>query len=192
MFTTSVTLLERLHQPAGQGVSAGAWTHFVRLYTPLLYHWARRLASRQEDADDLVQEVFAVLIQKLPEFTYDPDSSFRSWLRTILLNKWRDQRRRQAALPPRAPLPSLADLPSPAEEDIFAEAEYQRHLLGQALELMQADFQATTWAAFREHGLNGRSAAEVAAELGISIGAVYAAKFRVIARLRENLRGLLN
>jgi len=31
----------------------------------------------------------------------------------------------------------------------------------------------------------------VAAELGLTVGAVYAAKFRVLERLRSELRGLL-
>jgi RNA polymerase sigma-70 factor (ECF subfamily) len=67
MHTTSATLLERLRQPADQE----AWARFVRLYTPLPYYWARRVGLQEQDAADLVQEVFAVLFQKLPEFTYD-------------------------------------------------------------------------------------------------------------------------
>jgi DNA-directed RNA polymerase specialized sigma24 family protein len=41
-----------------------------------------------------VQEVLLVLVPKLPEFTYDPEQSFRGWLRTITLNKWRQRCRR--------------------------------------------------------------------------------------------------
>ena len=73
MDTTSVSLLERLRQPADQQ----AWERFVRLYTPLLYHWARRLGLSSEDAADLVQDVLARLVAQLPQFTYDPGKRFR-------------------------------------------------------------------------------------------------------------------
>src|SRR5687768_3792442 len=48
LHTTSLTLLERLRQPGDQE----AWTRFVQLYTPLLYHWARRAGLQEQDAAD--------------------------------------------------------------------------------------------------------------------------------------------
>src|ERR1041385_5236149 len=93
MHTTAVSLLERLRQPA----DSTAWEKLVRLYTPLLLYWARRLGLQETDAADLVQDVLIVLVQKLPEFQYQPGKSFRGWLRPVLLNKWRD--RRTAATP---------------------------------------------------------------------------------------------
>src|SRR5437764_5198815 len=89
MHTTSISLLERLRQPG----EAEAWQRFVDLYTPLLYYWACRLGLQEQDAADLVQEVFTLLVQKLPDFIYNRQKSFRSWLRTVLLNKWRAYRR---------------------------------------------------------------------------------------------------
>jgi RNA polymerase sigma-70 factor, ECF subfamily len=76
--------------------------------------------------------------------------------------------------------------------DVLAEAEYRQQLVSRALELMHTDFQPATWRAFWEHGVCGRPAAEVAAELGLTTGAVYAAKFRVLDRLRKELQGLLD
>jgi hypothetical protein len=64
MNTTSASLLDRLRQTA----DPAAWERFVRLYTPLLCHWARRLGLASQDVEDLVQDVFAVLLRKLPEF----------------------------------------------------------------------------------------------------------------------------
>ncbi len=72
------------------------------------------------------------------------------------------------------------------------EAEYQQHLVGQALRLMRADFEETTWKACWQMVAVGRPAAAVAAELGLTVGAVYAAKFRVLQRLRRDLQGLLD
>src|SRR5271154_45229 len=94
MHTTSVSLLERLRQPAEQD----AWNRFVHLYTPLLFAWADRAGLQSHDAADLVQDVFVLLLRKLPEFTYDSRQSFRGWLRTVALNKWRESRRRQPPL----------------------------------------------------------------------------------------------
>src|SRR5438270_12313478 len=94
MNTTSVSLLEQLRQPADR---ERAWKRFVQLYTPLMYHWARRLGLASADAADLVQDVFTLLLRELPRFAYDAGKSFRGWLRTVTLNKWRDLRRRAAA-----------------------------------------------------------------------------------------------
>ncbi|HEV3262984.1 MAG TPA: sigma-70 family RNA polymerase sigma factor [Gemmataceae bacterium] len=184
---TSASLLERLRQPAQER----AWARFVELYTPLLYSWARRLGLHDADAADLVQDVLTLLVRKLPEFSYDPNRSFRAWLRTVTLNSWRNRRRR-AELPRAANPPDLDDLPSPDAADVAGEAEYRRWLVGRALELMRAEFQPTTWKACWESAVNGRPAAEVAAELGISVGAVYMARSRVLSRLRRELTGLLD
>jgi RNA polymerase sigma-70 factor (ECF subfamily) len=64
--------------------------------------------------------------------------------------------------------------------------------VARALQIMQADFETTTWRAAYEHIVSGRSAAEIAAELGITVGAVYAAKIRVLKRLREELEGMMD
>ncbi|HEX5272452.1 MAG TPA: sigma-70 family RNA polymerase sigma factor [Gemmataceae bacterium] len=188
MDPTPASLLERLRD----GGAVAAWGRFVDLYTPFLYHCTRRLGLRPEDAADLVQDVFAVLVRKLPEFEYDRDRSFRAWLRTVVVNKWRETLRRRAALPAGAAGPIPDDIVVPDDNDAFTEAEYRQHLIGRALRLMQGEFQPTTWRACWEHVVSGRSAAEVGAELGISEGAVYVAKHRVLRRLREELQGLLD
>src|SRR5947207_11749136 len=74
MHTTSLSLLERLRWPEEQETN---WRRFVQLYTPLLYHWARRLGLSAEDAADLVQDVPTRLVAQLPQFTYDPGKRFR-------------------------------------------------------------------------------------------------------------------
>jgi RNA polymerase sigma-70 factor (ECF subfamily) len=186
MDTTSVSLLERLRRPAAEA----DWVRFVNLYTPLCLCWARRLGLRDADAADLVQEVFTLLVQKLPEFTYDRDRSFRCWLKTVLLNKWREGRRGQQSGPPGAG--DLADWPGPDTTAEAEEAEVQQHLAVGALQLMQAEFQPTTWRACWEHVVCGRPAADVARELDISVNAVYLATSRVLRRLRQELAGMLD
>jgi RNA polymerase sigma-70 factor (ECF subfamily) len=186
MNTTSVSLLERLRQPTARQ----AWQRFVELYTPLLYYWARRLGLQEQDAADLVQEVFTLLVRKLPDFIYNREKSFRSWLRTVLLNKWREYRRGKG-LPVQPADEELAGLASPDNVAAWSEAEFQQHLTMRALQLMQAEFQPVTWKACWEHVICGRPAAEVAQELSITVNAVYLAKGRVLRRLRQELAGML-
>src|SRR5271170_1479061 len=89
--TTPATLLERLRAAHDDA----AWDRIVELYTPLLFYWARRCGESEHDAADLVQEVFVAMVQTLPSFDYDRGGKFRKWLRTVLLNKLRDRKRRE-------------------------------------------------------------------------------------------------
>src|SRR5262249_5074929 len=147
---------------------------------------------QEPDAADLVQDVFAVLVQKLPEFHYDRSRSFRSWLYAVLLNKWRELRRRR----PLSPQPgdaSLSGVASPEDEVAeIDEAEFRQHLLMRAMQLMRADFQPTTSKACWDHVVCDRPADAVARELQITVNAVYLAKSRVLRRLRQELEGLLD
>jgi RNA polymerase sigma-70 factor (ECF subfamily) len=186
MDLTSASLLERLRGPTDDG----AWAHFVELYTPLLFDWARGVGLQDADAADLVQDVLTHLLRVLPQFHYDSGKSFRAWLRTVTLNRWRAGLRKRAAQPV---IDSAADPDEvPAEAEAFWEADYRRHLTGRALALIQAEFQPATWKAFWECVVSGRGAAEVGEELGLKPGAVRAAKFRVLCRLRQELDGLLD
>ena len=187
MQSTPASLLLRLRQPGEQR----AWEQFVDLYTPLLFHWSLRLGLKEADAADLVQDVFLVLSQRLAGFDYDRQKSFRGWLRTILMNKWRDRQRR-AVLPLAGGNISLEQLASPESGDVVSETEYREFLVSRALEVMQTEFQPTTWKACWEHVVAGRPAADVARELGITANAVYLAKSRVLRRLRAELDGLLD
>jgi RNA polymerase sigma-70 factor (ECF subfamily) len=188
MTTTPGSLLERLRRPG----DLDAWEHFVRLYTPLLRSWARhKLGLNAPDAADLVQDVFTVLVQRLPEFRYDPHKRFRGWLWTVTLNAARARHRRRPTLvAPGAPEPRS----EPAEPDVadaVAEKEYRAYLTRRALELMRAKFRSATWTAFWETVVNERPAADVARELGLTENAIYLAKGRVLRRLRIELDGLL-
>jgi RNA polymerase sigma-70 factor (ECF subfamily) len=183
MNTTQLSLLVRLRQSD----DPSAWDRFVDLYTPLLYYWGRQAGLQEPDVADLVQDVFQILVRKLPTFTYDPRRTFRGWLRTILVNQWRTSLRRRTEQPC-----ELADEAIDAADrpDDVIEKEYRDYLVARALQVMKTDFQATTWQACWEHVARGRPVNEVADELGITVKAVYLAKARVLRRLREELDGL--
>lgn len=186
MNTTPVTLLQRIRDSG----DAEAWERLVELATPMLYAWAHRVGLRRDDAADLVQDVFLLLAVKLPEFQYDPSQSFRGWLRQVTLNKWQERRRR-ARSAASLDVEEIDQEPAAVETEAFWEGEYREYLVARAMEIMQAEFEPNTWRACWEHVVSGRSAAEVGAELGLTPGAVYVAKCRVLKRLREDLGDLM-
>jgi DNA-directed RNA polymerase specialized sigma24 family protein len=94
-----------------------------------LYYWARSAGLPTHDAADLVQEVLVVLVQKLPEFEYDPHQSFRGWLRTITLNKWRERCRRFNAQPDQNGDTGLSSVVDADPSLLFDEADYRAQLV---------------------------------------------------------------
>ena len=185
MDSTPASLLFQLREDSNEE----AWSRFVRLYTPMLFRWAERTSQNKVDAADLVQEVFVVLLRSLPSFTYDGSRSFRAWLHTVLRTKWCDWQRRHRRLPT-----NDAGLSAAAEDQSYAieieEAEFRSQLINRALELLTDEFGETTIRAFRATAIETRSAAEVAAELGLTTNAVYLARGRVMRRLRTELEGM--
>lgn len=190
MLTTSVTLLQRVKRCDDQS----AWERFVALYTPLLFRWAQRAGLADQDAADLVQDVFIVLMKELPQFEYDSArQNFRGWLKTVTINKCREkQRRRVVAVGAGGENDPQLALFEDAQLDQFWEDEYRQHLVRKALEIMRTEFEDTTWQACWEHTVGGKTAAEVGQQLGLSEAAVYVAKSRVLRRLRQELAGLLD
>lgn len=185
--STSITLLERLRTSGDHE----AWSRFARLYTPLMFYWCCRAGMQAQDSADLVQDVFVILVQKLPEFQYDRQSSFRSWLRVVTLNKWRERQRR-TALHPVISMQDVEGLAEQPEDWIPEELEYRQHLVQRGLAIIEPEFSPLAWQSFQQHVVEGREAADVAARLGIRMGTVYAAKCRILNRLRQELQGFLD
>ena len=184
MEATPISLLDRVRERQ----DADAWSRFVDLYTPILFGWARRIGLQEADAADLVQDVFSIVVLKLGEFRYDPNRSFRAWLKTVALNRIRERRRQVGA----AQLAPEHDPAESAASNEFWESEFRRDVVNRAIQIMRRDFEPTTWKACWAVVVEGRSAGEVARELGIRVGAVYAARFRVLSRLRQELAGMLD
>ena len=96
MFTTPHSLLDRIRSDPTQD----AWGTLIDLYTPLFFTWTRRLGLSEHDAADLIQDIFTTLVEKLPTFHCDPQQSFRAWLKTVLLNRWRNRAGTARSVPP--------------------------------------------------------------------------------------------
>ncbi len=187
MQSTSESLLVQLN--AAQ--NSEAWSRFIQLYTPLLFYWAKKTGLQSQDAADLVQDVLTVVFQKLPQFQYDRTRSFRGWLRTITLNRHRQIGRRKKLNVIDASQSAIGNLPSPQLAESTWDLNYARQLVSTAMEIMEPDFAPQTWNALKKLMSTGRTAAEISRETDVSVWTLYAAKSRLMNRLRKELDGLL-
>jgi RNA polymerase sigma-70 factor (ECF subfamily) len=190
---TSQNLLARLHNRA----DGRAWQRLLRVYEPWLRGWLSRHDLQPADVEDVLQEILVVVSNKLPEFVHNgQEGSFRTWLRTILtlqvrqfLRRRRNRQRLESPQPLTDWVEQLTDPHSALSRQW--DREHDQHVARRLLASIQAEFNATTWQTFQMLVLEDRPAAEVAERLGITTNAVYVAKARVLARLREEVRNLL-
>lgn len=191
--STSRSLLAAVRQD-----DSAAWGRLVDLYAPLLAAWCRRLRVAEQDVGDVLQEVFAAVAANLDRFRKErPQDTFRGWLSTIARNKVRDYYRQRADRPLAAGgteaslrLAQAADPLGLAEEsdaDDSAETAAFGEVLQRALHSIRPEFHEETWQAFWGVVIEGQTAADVAAALGMQPGAVRVSKSRVLARLRREL-----
>ncbi len=186
--STSTSLLDRV-----KSRDADAWRRLARLYTPLVYRWARQCDLQACDAADVVQEVFLAVARNIDSFRRDgPHASFRGWLWTITRNQVRLHYRRGKERPD-ARGGSTANCfvqrqPDRAEMDEEPSGfDSQASLVHRALQLVRGDFQPHTWQAFWRSVIEDRPVCEIAAELTMTPAAVRQAKYRVLCRLHEEL-----
>lgn len=173
---------------------AAAWDRLVELYAPLVLHWCRRAALRDDSTADVFQEAFAAAAANIQRFRKrGPADSFRGWLRTITRHKIIDHLKRREREPEAVGgtaanmrLAQHAVEPIGADED-DAERTAFSGVLQRALECVRLDVQERTWLAFWKVVVEGAAADDVARELGMSAGAVRVAKSRVLQRLRAAL-----
>ena len=191
--STSTSLLGRAK--AGEGE---AWRRIVELYGPPVYDWCRHCDLKDEDAADVAQEVFAAVAKSIEAFRRDrPGDTFRGWLWTITRNKIRDhvrgRRGRPEAQGGTAAQQRLAQIPEqPPEASTSGVSPASSSSLQQrAIELVRAGVEERTWQAFWQVVVEGKEASAVAQDLGMSVQAVYDAKYRIRQRIRQQFDGLL-
>lgn len=190
MTTTSESLLFRLQQDV-ESPNEQAWQQFVSIYTPLIFFWARKTGLGQSDASDLVQEVLTQVFQKLPDFQYDSRRSFRGWLRTVTLNKYREVYRRKSSRLATARDSMLENLAPVALAESTWDIDYARLLVARSMESMKNDFAPETWRALKLVMGGEASVDDVAKQTGVSSWTIYSARARLMKRLRAELEGLL-
>jgi RNA polymerase sigma factor (sigma-70 family) len=184
---TALSMLERVRAD-----DADAWRRLVQLYSPLVYSWCRRAKISSDDSADLMQEVWGSVAKHIGRFERTAErGTFRGWLWTITRNKMRDFWRARAGVTfgvgGSDAHQQLANIP---EQEPDSSTSGSDGLLHRALQVIKNDFEPQTWTAFWRTSVDGVSAAEAAAEVGLSVDAVYQAKSRVLRRLREEMHGL--
>lgn len=180
MQRTPKSLLLRISQDHDQT----AWPEFVTILVPAMTAWTRKLPVRLQDndAEELIQNILVELWRMLPGFQYDESKSFRRLLQKMLhdrsMDLLRHKYRHQGASLDEVQDPEYIDFPTLEQEEI------RTQLLHQILEIVRTEFSETTWRAFWEHCIQGRSPREIGEQLSISPGTVYVAKQRVLTMLR--------
>jgi RNA polymerase sigma-70 factor (ECF subfamily) len=170
----------------------------VELYQPLVFGWLRRHQVAHHDAEELTQDVLAAVVRELPAFSHSGHKgAFRHWLRQITVNRargfWRGGKGRPRATGETKFLKMVEQLADDASTlSARFDREHDRHVLRVCLCKVEPEFTTTTLTAFRRQVFDGAGADEVAAELGISVGAAYSAKSRVLRKLREAARGFVD
>jgi len=186
---TRASLLVRVRNPH----DAQAWAQFVDLYGPLIYGVSRRRGLQDADAADVTQDVLRSVARAVQKLDYQPGGSFRGWLYTVTRNRLNDwhaaQQRREHGSGDTEVQRLLEAQPVPEADDW--EQEYQRRVFAWAAEQVRGEFAENTWRAFWLTAVEGKPGAEVSETLGLSLGAVYVARSRVLARLKEAVRPLL-
>src|SRR5262245_23897914 len=174
------------------------------IYSPLVYGWVRKAGLQEDDAADVVQDVFRIVAGSIDRFRNDrPSDTFRGWLLTITRNELRGWFRRRAKLVDQAEggstalgrmheVPAADDTAEVDEATAISQLDHaaengaaERELVRCAAEMVRQDFEPHTWQAFWRCVVEDQSPAEVAAELRMTPNAVRQAKFRVLARLRK-------
>jgi RNA polymerase sigma-70 factor (ECF subfamily) len=168
----------------------------VEIYAPLVYDMARRRGLQDADAADLTQDVLRSVSVAIGRLDYDlAKGTFRSWLFTVTrnaLNTFFDAQRRVPRAGDRTVQAWLESQPGPDEESAVWDREYRERLLAIAAEKVRSSFEEGTWQAFWQTAVLGKPGKDVAAGLGITVGAVYIAKSRIMARIKERVRELLD
>jgi RNA polymerase sigma factor (sigma-70 family) len=186
---TRRSLIVKLHDQADEA----AWKEFVTIYEPLIYRIARRKGLQDADARDLSQDVFRAVSQAIGSWDPDPGrGSFRGWLSRIARNMLINFLTRRPHQFRGSGATSVQDLleeqaaPDPSATAYF-EAEYRKRLFQWAADEIKDEYTPATWAAFWRTAVDGIAPKDVAASLGMSVGAVYIARSRVLSRLRQRI-----
>jgi RNA polymerase sigma factor (sigma-70 family) len=184
---TRASLLVRLRDPRDEA----AWTEFVDLYVPVIYGYARQQGLQDADAVDLSQEVLSAVAGAVGRLEYDPQrGAFRSWLFTVVRRRLANWRRAQRHQPRGGTQRLLEQCPLPEGGEAEWEAEWEQRLFAWACAQVRRHVSDVTWQAFWRTAIDGQPGKQVAADLGLSAGAVYLARRRVLARLKELIQSV--
>lgn len=183
---TSLSLLERVKR--GDSV---AWSEFSRIYESVLRTWCFRWGLQSADTDDLIQDTLLVLIGEIHRFRHRGTGSFRGWMRTVAWHclcaaTARSEKKLQAEKFSR--ILSSERGRQTLEDEI--DRVYELQMLEQAMQNVTHRVSSSTWLAFRQTAILGRTAKHVSEVTGQHPDAIYAARARVQRLIQQELKRL--
>jgi RNA polymerase sigma factor (sigma-70 family) len=186
---TSPSLMGRLRAvPADQD----AWRDFVGVYGVHILQWAKSWGLQDVDAEDVTQATLLRLAKSIRDFVYDPQLSFRGWLRTLAHRAWQDMTRvkKPLLLDGLDGMNPLANAEANDELAQALESAFDEELLRKAMASVRLRIEPQTWDAFRMTALESYSGSEAAERLGMRLTTVYKARSNVQKMLQEEIRML--
>jgi RNA polymerase sigma-70 factor (ECF subfamily) len=166
-----------------------AWSEFTAVYEPVIFRMTKRRGMQDADAREVVQEVLMSVAAAIDRFDLDGVGSFRGWLsritRNAIVDRFRSFAARHESIDASGVLRKLDE--TSGKEKIVDEFEHDRRkqLFRWAAGQVRQHTGEVNWMAFWKTSVDGQSTAEVAYELGITDGAVYVARCRILKRIRE-------
>jgi RNA polymerase sigma-70 factor, ECF subfamily len=188
---TRYSLLVRLAGPDDEA----AWSEFLAIYEGAVLRYCRSRGLQEADAHDVVQEVLLAVHRAMGDWVPSGRTgSFRTWLlqtaHRICLKTLRRQYGRDRAVGGSSAQRRIEDLARSDATDDADEHEWQRWAFCWAAGQVQREIQAATWQAFWMTAIDDHPPLAVAHQLGMRVGSVYAAKCRVLARIRKRVQEL--
>jgi RNA polymerase sigma-70 factor (ECF subfamily) len=146
------------------------------------------------DAEDVARTVLMRLAVKLRQFVYDPEQSFRGWLRTMARRAWLDfvAERQKQPREPGDPIQALEDQAAGKDLEQRLGELFDLELLEEAADRVRERIEPKTWEAFQRTTIRGEPAQEVARALAMPLASVFKAKSNVRKMLQEVIRQLEN
>jgi RNA polymerase sigma-70 factor (ECF subfamily) len=188
---TRDSLLMQVRSPANRE----AWDEFVLIYRPVIYRLARQKGLQDADAQDLAQRVLMSVAAAIGQWEKTNESvRFRHWLRRVARNAIINALVRQP-LDRAAGGTSVQDLlleqpEADSQSNAEIELEYRRELYLRAARNVRTDVEPDTWRAFELTVIENQSIEDAANQLDKPIGTIYAARSRIMRRLREAVQEL--
>lgn len=159
---------------------------------PRLRNFIRRRVADQQDAEDILQEVFYEFVEAYRMMK--PIEEATAWMFRVARNRIIDLFRRRKREARSEPMATLEDgetlrwedlLPSP---DAGPQAAYARQVLLEELDAALEELPEEQRDVFVAHELMGRSFKELAAESGLSVNTLLSRKHYAVLHLRERLQ----
>lgn len=188
---TSVSLLTRLRQSHRDDVS---WREFVTRYGRRIYEWCIGRGLQAADAEDVTQDILVKLAALLCQFEYNPQLSFRGWLRTVTENAVKDHLRgihqRKMSAGGSEIWRRLVQVEAVQELTARLDGAFDLELAEEAMSRVRARVAPNRWLAWQLTAREGHSGAEVAAELSMKVASVYTARNQIQEMIREEVERL--